>query len=123
MSRDWQLFLDDIIEHGERIGRLLQGHTFESFCADESDFQAVLFSLLIIGEAAKDVPDDVRAASPAVNWAGAAGMRDIIVHRYFGLDPEIIWDAAQGHVPRLLDSARSLQDQAGGEDKGPGDAS
>ena len=123
MSRDWQLFLDDIIEHGERIGRLLQGHTFESFCADESAFQAVLFSLLIIGEAAKNVPDDVRAASPAVNWAGAAGMRDIIVHRYFGLDPEIIWDAAQGHVPRLLDSARRLQDQAGGEDKGPGDAS
>jgi uncharacterized protein with HEPN domain len=123
VSRDWQLFLDDIIEHGERIGRLLQGHTFESFCADESDFQAVLFSPLIIDEAAKNLPEDIRAASPAVNWASAAGMRDIILHRYFGLDSEIIWDAAKVHVPRLLDAARSLQKQPGDEDQDPGDTS
>jgi len=114
VSRDWRLFLDDIIEHG---------HTFESFCADEGDFQAVLFSLLIIGEAAKNLPDEVRSASPAVNWAGAAGMRDIIVHRYFGLDSEIIWDAAKVHVPRLLEAARSLRDQAVDEDRDLGDSS
>ena len=41
MSRDWQLFLDDIVERAEKIGRLLHGHTFESFCADESAFDAV----------------------------------------------------------------------------------
>jgi uncharacterized protein with HEPN domain len=121
VSRDWRLFLDDVVEHGERIGRLLQGHTFESFCADESDFQAVLFSLLIIGEAAKNLPDDIRTASPAVNWTGAAGMRDIIVHHYFGLDSEIIWDAAMVHVPRVLDAARSLLHQAEDEDQDSGD--
>jgi uncharacterized protein with HEPN domain len=113
VSRDWRLFLDDIIEHGERIGRLLKGHTIESFCADESDFQAVLFSLLIIGEAAKNLPDEVRTASLAVNWAGVAGMRDVIVHHYFGLDSEIIWDAAKVHVPRLLEIAQGLHDQGG----------
>ncbi|MEA3278133.1 MAG: DUF86 domain-containing protein [Pseudomonadota bacterium] len=115
--------MDDIIEHGERIGRLLKGHTFESFCADESDFQAVLFSLLIIGEATKNLPDDVRIAYPAVNWTGAAGLRDIIVHRYFGLDSEIIWDAATVHVPRLLDAGQRLLAQPTDGDQDLGDAS
>jgi uncharacterized protein with HEPN domain len=50
-------------------------------------------------------------------------MRDIIVHRYFGLDSEIIWDVANVNVPRLLKAARSFQDQAGDEDQDPGDAS
>ena len=114
MSRDWLLFLDDIIEHGERIGRLLSGHNFESFCADERDFQAVLFSLLTIGEATKNLPEHLRAANPEINWSGVAGMRDIIVHRYFGLDAEIVWDAAAVHVPRLLDVARRLASEHGG---------
>lgn len=101
----------------------MRGHTFETYCADESDFQAVLFSLLIIGEATKNVPAEIRESTPEVNWAGAAGLRDIIVHRYFGLDPEIIWDAATVHVPRLLDVARRLLEQRTDRDQDPGSTS
>ena len=116
MSRDWQLFLADIIEHGERVERLLRGRDLDIFERDETLRQAILFSLLIIGEATKQLPQWMRDAEPSVNWRGAAGLRDIIVHQYFGLDTEIVWDAASVHVPRLLGAARRLQAAAASED-------
>jgi uncharacterized protein with HEPN domain len=116
VSRDWQLFLADIIEHAERVERLLRNQNPERFEEDETLHQAVLFSLLIIGEASKQLPQSMRDAEPSVNWRGAAGLRDIIVHQYFGLDTEIIWDAATVHVPRLLDAARRLQAAAQRQD-------
>jgi uncharacterized protein with HEPN domain len=81
VSRDWQLFLADLVEHGERIGRLLHHRDPTSFESDETLRQAVLFSLLIMGEAAKQLPKSVRDREPGVNWRGAAGLRDIIVHQ------------------------------------------
>lgn len=116
MSRDWRLFLDDVIERAEKIGRLVKSHTFESFCADESDFDAVLMNLLVIGEATKNLPAEIREATPEVNWAGAAGLCNIIVHHYFGLDSEIIWDVATVHVPRLLEAAQHFIAQGIGEE-------
>jgi uncharacterized protein with HEPN domain len=116
VSRDWQLFLADIIEHGERVERLLRGRDLHNFERDETLRQAILFSLLIIGEATKQLPQWMRAAEPSVNWRGAAGLRDIIVHQYFGLDTEIVWDAASVHVPRLLGAARRLKAAAASED-------
>ena len=119
MSRNWRLFLADIIEHGERVDRLVRDRDSDSFERDETLRQAILFSLLIIGEATKQLPQSLRDTEPTVNWRGAAGLRDIIVHQYFGLDTEILWDAASVHVPRLLDAARRLQtglDQARSEE-------
>jgi len=111
VSRDWPLFLADIIEHGERVERLVRGQDLDRFERDEVLRQAILFSLLIIGEATKQLPQSLRDAEPTVNWRGAAGLRDIIVHQYFGLDTEILWDAASVHIPRLLDAARRLQQE------------
>ena len=120
MSRDWRLFLADIIEHGERGERLLCNQNLDSFEQDEVLRQAILFSLLIIGEATKQLPQSLRDAEPTVNWRGAAGLRDIIVHQYFGLDTEITWDAASVHAPRLLDAARRLRDVSRGGDGNQG---
>lgn len=80
MSRDRPLFLADIIEHGERVERLVRGQDLDRFERDEVLRQAILFSLLIIGEATKQLPQSLRDAEPTVNWRGAAGLRDIIVH-------------------------------------------
>lgn len=74
MSRDWQLFLADIIEHAERVERLLRGRDLGSLEGDETLRQAILFSLLIIGEATKQLPQWMRDAEPSVNWRGAAGL-------------------------------------------------
>lgn len=60
--------------------------------ADETLRRAFVRSLEVIGEAAKKVPDDVRATYPAVEWRAMAGMRDRLIHNYFGVDLELVWD-------------------------------
>jgi uncharacterized protein with HEPN domain len=73
-----------------------------TFFSDEKTVDAVLRNLEIIGEAAKHIPPDVSARYPAVNWRGITGLRDIVVHRYFNLDDDIIWDVVENKVSELL---------------------
>jgi len=94
VSRDWLLYLDDLIEAGEKVGRSVQGRSFEQFAGDDVVFDAVLFNLQVIGEAVKHLPDTARAAMPEVDWASPARLRDLIAHRYFSLDARIVWDVA-----------------------------
>lgn len=108
MSRDWLLYLDDIIESAEKIGRLLRGRSYDAFIADEAVFDAVLFNLQVIGEAAKRLPDIARVSLPEVDWSGPARLRDFIAHHYFSVDARIVWDAAVNHVPEILSTARTL---------------
>lgn len=112
MSRDWLLYLDDMIASAEKIGRLIHGHTREQFVADEAAFDAVLFHLLVLGEGIKSLPDGVRASLPDAQRSAPARLRDLIAHRYFALDPDIIREVASKHVPPLLEQALTLRDRA-----------
>lgn len=118
MSRDWLLYLDDLIESAEKIQRFLAGKTFADFSGDEVVFDAVLFNLQVIGEVAKKLPAGARSEMPEASGSGPARLRDLIAHRYFSLDPEIIWEVATTHVPRLLVQARALRART--EDGAPG---
>ncbi len=111
MSRDGLLFLDDIIESAQKIERFVSKRTFEAFCNDEGIFDAVLMNLLIIGEAAKNLPPSFIVAMPNIDWSGAAGLRDIIAHRYFGIDSNLVWDIVTNHVPEVLDAAMALREK------------
>ncbi len=111
MSRDWLLYLDDLIESAEKILRFLRGCSYESFAADEMLFDAVLFNLAVIGEAVKKLPAEAMASVPDADWSGPARMRDLIAHHYFAVDPRIVWDAASLHVPKILGHARTLRDR------------
>ena len=107
MSRDWLLYLGDLIESGEKIERFVSGRTFETFLSDEAIFDAVLFNLQVIGEATKKLPAEARSALSEAGGAGPARLRDLIAHHYFALDAEIIWEVATTHVPRMLAQARN----------------
>ncbi|MFN0313481.1 MAG: DUF86 domain-containing protein [Burkholderiales bacterium] len=111
MSRSWLLYLDDLIEGAEKIGRFVAGRTLESFVADEAVFDAVLFNLQIVGESVKKLPEEARLVIPAADMAGPARLRDLIAHHYFALDAEIIWEVANTHVPRLLAHVRKLREK------------
>ena len=115
MSRSWLLYLDDLIGSAEKIERFVTGRTFADFISNEAVFDAVLFNLQVIGEAAKKLPEQVLAAVPEASGSGPARMRDLIAHRYFALDAEIIWEVASTHVPKLLVQARALRDQFGSD--------
>jgi len=89
-----------LIEADYLIGRSA-GLSFDAFAADETLRRAFVRSLEIIGEAAKKVPEDFRAAHPAVEWRAMAGMRDRLIHDYFGIDLELVWDVVQNRIPGL----------------------
>ncbi len=107
MSRDWLLYLDDLIESAEKIERFLHAATLEAFRNDDLLFDAVLHNLQVIGEAVKKMPDEARAMAPDVDWSGPARMRDLIAHHCFAVDPRIVWEAATREVPHLLREAKA----------------
>ena len=84
-----QPYLDDIREACERIMRYSQGLDLNQFVQDEKTFDAVVRNLEVIGEAAKHIPPEIRACYPDVEWNKLAGLRDIVAHKYFGLDEDI----------------------------------
>ena len=86
------------------------GLTFESFLVNETLRRAFVRSLEVIGEAAKKVPNEFRAQHSTVEWRAMAGMRDRLIHDYFGVDYELVWDVVQNRIPELAAQLASILD-------------
>lgn len=111
MSRDWLLYLDDLIESYQKFRRAVVGLTAETFASNEIVFDAVLFNLQIIGESVKKIPAEVRALNPQVDWSAPARLRDLIAHHDFAIEARIVWDVVAQHLPRLLEEASVLRER------------
>ena len=114
MSRDYRLYLEDIQTSCAKILRYTGGMNVKKFVGDEKTYDAVVRNVEIIGEAVKQLPEDMRAQYPQVEWRKIAGLRDIVAHAYFGINDEILWDVVQNRIPDLKqDIDRILEDLAG----------
>lgn len=100
-KRDAKILLQDIMDEIERIERFTASLSFEEFKKDDLVYYATLRCLEIIGEAVKALPEDLKERYGEVEWRKIAGLRDVIIHGYFGIDPEIIWDVVKKKVPEL----------------------
>jgi uncharacterized protein with HEPN domain len=108
MPRDSSVYLEDIVTAAERIAGYIAGYTRESFATDPKTVDAVVRNLEIVGEAVKQVPADLRAQAPDIEWAKVAGLRDILIHAYFTVDLEIVWDIVTNKLPSLEQRVRAL---------------
>ena len=81
------------------------------FYADETRKRAFVRSIEIIGEAVKNLPDDLLEKYPQIEWRSIAGLRDRLIHAYFGIDYEIVWDVIQNHLPKLADVVNEILKQ------------
>jgi uncharacterized protein with HEPN domain len=108
MPRDYKVSLADLLEAAEWIETYVAGMTLEQFRADRKTRDAVVRNLEVVGEAVKNVPQDVRGRYPHVPWQRIAGLRDILIHEYFGIDEEIVWDIVQNKLPSLKDQVTAI---------------
>lgn len=108
MSRDGRERVQDILEALEAIARYVGGSLVEPSIEDPVVLDAVLFRLLVIGEAAKNVDDELRAAAPGVPWADYAGLRDVIAHQYFRVQKRIVENTVRSELPALKAAVETL---------------
>ncbi|MDZ4658246.1 MAG: DUF86 domain-containing protein [Bythopirellula sp.] len=94
-------YLRHMLAEAEYAGQAMSGLTLEIFLENETLKRAIVRSIEIIGEATKHISDDFRSRHPQIDWRGMAGMRDRLIHGYFGVDYELVWDVAANKIPKL----------------------
>ena len=103
-DRTYDTFLEDIVNSIEKIERFTKSMDFVSFEDNELVRDAVIRNIEIIGEASKNIPENIRNENPLINWKGMIGLRNVVSHGYFGIDYSIIWQV----ITRNLSSAKPL---------------
>jgi len=99
--RDYRDYLQDILDSINDIENFVRGMGFEEFKGDRKTINAVVRSIEVIGEASKRIPRSLKAKYRGIPWRGMAGMRDKLIHEYFGVDVEILWKTAKDDIPPL----------------------
>ena len=107
-ERDFTDYIKDILISMQDVEEFTSGITFEDFLKDKKTIKAVIRSLEVLGEASKKIPDDVKTRYPRIPWKRMAGMRDKLIHEYFGVDLEIVWNAAKKELPPVKSSIEEL---------------
>ncbi len=109
MPRSHKLYIDDILGAIAKIEKYTGKIAFEKFSKDSLVQDGVIRNLEIIGEAVKRLPLEIRKKHPDVEWKKIAGIRDVIVHEYFGVSVNIVWDIVRNRVPELKVSIRKIK--------------
>ena len=111
MPRDYRVYLDDILEAVRKIHTYTAGMTRESLQADTKTLDAVIRNLEVIGEAVKNIPEDLRSQHPHVEWQKIAGLRDVLSHAYFRVNVDIVYDVVTNKLPSLEDQVRKILEE------------
>ena len=114
-KRDTEFLLEDILEAGNKILSFTSGMSFYDFIADDKTIDAVVRNFEIIGEAVNRVPEDFKASHPEIEWRRMIGLRNRVIHEYFGIDYETVWKIRNENIPDLLDFIKQAIDGLPGD--------
>ncbi len=113
MPREWKFHIEDIVECMERAASYTKPMTFEDFEEDRMTLDAVERNFITIGEAANQVPAEVKEKYPEIPWRKIIDMRNVVVHQYFGVIPRIMWNAIHEDFPPLIPKLESILESEG----------
>jgi len=111
MKKDFTIFLRHILECINRIEEYVNGMKEEDFSSDSKTHDAVLRRLEIIGEAVKQIPEDLKEKYSHIPWKEFAGLRDILIHKYFGVDLHLTFQVIQKDLPKLKEEIHKILNQ------------
>ncbi len=110
-KREIRDYLSDILESISDLRTFTEGLDFDAFCADRKTINACIRCLEVIGEATKKIPEATRQMKPDLPWREIAGMRDKLIHEYFGVDLQIIWQTINHDLTPFEQAIATLQEQ------------
>jgi uncharacterized protein with HEPN domain len=107
-DRDWKFRIADIIEAIKNVLDITREMNYELFQRDKKSLQAVLYNLVVIGEAARRLPEEVINKYPSIPWREMGDRRNIVIHEYFGVDNTILWETIKHELPPLVDNLKDI---------------
>ncbi len=110
-ERDFRLYLADILESGKAIQEYTAGYSFHDFSLDRKTYSAVIREFEIIGEAVGKLPEGIKQKHQDVEWQDIKDFRNLLIHEYFGVDLEIIWQVIQSDLPALMEAATDIYNE------------
>ena len=109
-EREWKLYFDDLFGFCEKVISYTDGLSQEKFEASSLNYDATVLNVQLFGEAAKNIPEEIRAKIPEIPWRELIGMRNRLAHGYFGINNEILWRVITVETPKLLVSLKHIRD-------------
>ncbi|NWF77936.1 MAG: DUF86 domain-containing protein [Chloroflexi bacterium] len=100
-KREYGDYLEDISDSIDAIEEFVKGMEFEDFTKDRKTIFAVVRCIEIIGEATKNIPKSIKSKCPEIPWKDIAGMRDKVIHEYFGVDLKVVWKTVKEDIPPI----------------------
>ena len=108
-KRSDRLYCRDILESGAAIRSYVEGIDFNAFVRDRMRYSAVIREFEIIGEAVGKLASELKCAYPDVPWQDIKDFRNLLVHEYFGVDLEIVWNTVQDDLPLLMEVVQKIE--------------
>lgn len=102
MSRDWRLYLNDMVGSCHAIEEFTCGMSQDEFVGNRTTYWSTVKMIEIIGEAARHIPEDIQALMPETEWKNIIAARHVFAHGYFGIDDDVLWDIVVKFIPELL---------------------